>query len=120
MMLQFMDKLEKNGKFSGDERIRLSCKLEFCRDIAIYENIRKNRKISSDERMRLKDKIETEDGKSKDGDSAEVVQKELKRMKIVNNKENLWDVKLTDTHFVREREREHIWKMEKPDGKEWI
>ena len=39
-------------------------------------------------------------------------------MKIVNNRENIWDVKLTDTHFVREREQ--IWKMEKPDGKEWI
>ncbi len=25
-------------------------------------------------------------------------------MKIVNNRENIWDVKLTDTHFVRERE----------------
>ena len=74
MTLQFMERLEKNGK------------------------------ISSDERMRLKDKIETEDGKPKDGDSAEIVQKELKRMKIVNNRENIWDVKLTDAHFVRERD----------------
>ena len=31
-------------------------------------------------------------------------------MKIVNNRENIWDVKLTDTHFLREREQ--IWKME--------
>ena len=25
-------------------------------------------------------------------------------MKSINNRENIWDVKLTDTHFVRERE----------------
>ena len=37
-------------------------------------------------------------------------------MKIVNNRENIWDVKLTDTHFVRERESRYgTWKnrMEK-------
>ena len=73
MMLQFKDILEKNGN------------------------------ISSDDRMRLKDEIETKEGKPKFADSAERVQKELKRMKIVNNRENIWDVKLTDTHFVRER-----------------
>ena len=68
------------------------------------EILEKNGKISSDERMRLKDEIETKEGKPKFADSAERVQKELKRMKIVNNRENIWDVKLTDTHFVRERE----------------
>ena len=25
-------------------------------------------------------------------------------MKIVNNRENIWDTKVTDTHFMRERE----------------
>ena len=53
--------------------------------------------------MRLKDEIETKEGKPKYADSADRVQKELKRMKIVNNRENIWDVKLADTHFVRER-----------------
>ena len=68
------------------------------------ERLEKSRKIISDERMRLKDEIETKEGKPKVADSAEIVQKELKRMNIVNNRENIWDVKLTDTHFVRERE----------------
>ena len=60
-------------------------------------------KIICDERMRPKDEIETKDSRPKVADSAERVQKELKRMKIVNNRENIWDMKLTDTHFVRER-----------------
>ena len=66
--------------------------------------------------MRLKDEIETKEGRPKVADSAEIVQRELKRMKIVNNRENIWDVKLTDTHFVRERESRYgKWKnqMEK-------
>ena len=25
-------------------------------------------------------------------------------MKIVNNRENIWDTKVTDTHFMREKE----------------
>ena len=54
--------------------------------------------------MRLKDEIETKEGEPRCADSAKRVQKELKRMKIVNNRENIWDIKLTDTHFVRERE----------------
>ena len=86
MTLQFIDRLEKNGK------------------------------ISSEERMRLKNEIETKEGRPKVADSAEIVQRELKRMKIVNNRENIWDVKLTDTHFVRERESRYgKWKnqMEK-------
>ena len=41
--------------------------------------------------MRLKDEIETKEGKPKVIDSAERVQKELKRMKVVNNRENIFD-----------------------------
>ena len=67
------------------------------------DRLEKNGKISCNERMRLKDEIETKEGKPKFADSAKRVQKELKRMKIVNNRENIWDVKLTDTHFVRDR-----------------
>ena len=63
------------------------------------DRLEKNGNLSSEERMRLKDEIETKEGKPKYADSAERVQKELKRMKIVNNRENIWDVMLTDTHF---------------------
>ena len=73
MMLQFIDRLEKNGMISGDER------------------------------MRLKDEIETKKGKPKVIDSAERVQKELKRMKVVNNRDNVFDGRTVDTHFERER-----------------
>ena len=82
--------------------------------LQFMERMEKSGKISSDENMRLKDEIETKEGKPKVEDPAERVQKELKRMKIVNNRENLQKEKVTDTHYVnRERESRYSrWKNE--------
>ena len=52
-----------------------------------WERLEKNGKISSDERIRLKDEIETKKGNPKVADSTEIVQKELERMKIVNRED---------------------------------
>ena len=82
------------------KKLDLATNLNFAMKLQFIERLEKNGMISSDERMRLEDKIESEDGKLKDGDSAEIVQKELNKMKIVNNRENIWDVKLTDTHIL--------------------
>ena len=82
MMLQFMDRLEKNGK------------------------------ISSDERMRLKDEIETKEGKPSVIDSSDRVQRELRRMKVVNNRDNVFDDKPVDTHYVRENSIYRKWKIQ--------
>ena len=41
------------------------------------ERLEKNGKISRDERMRLKDEIETKEGKPKVTDSAEIVKKRI-------------------------------------------
>ena len=92
---------DRFGKMMAEVRkLDLAANLNFAMMLQFIERLEKNGKISSDKRMRLKDEIETKEGKPKYADSAERVQKELKRMKIVNNRENIWDVKLTDTHFV--------------------
>ena len=57
--------------------------------LQFIERLEKNGKINSDEKMRLKDEIETNERKPKVTDPAERIQKELKRMKIVNNREDL-------------------------------
>ena len=64
--------------------------------------------------MRLKDEIEIKEGKPKVVDSAERVKKELKRIKLVNNRDSVFDGRAVDTHFVRES-RYGKWKgqMEK-------
>merc|ERR1712002_653612 len=108
---------DRFGKMMAEvKKLYLATNLNFALTLQFMDRLEKNGKLSSDEKMRLKDEIETKEGTPKYIDSDERVQKELRRMKIVNNRENIWDVKLTDTHFVRERESRYgNWKnkMEK-------
>ena len=60
----------------------------------------KSGNISNDEIMRLKDEIETKDNKPKVTNSVDVVQNEIKRMKIVNNRESLWEDKGLSIYYV--------------------
>ena len=106
---------DKFGKMMAEiKKLKLATNLNFAMTLQFMERLEKSGKISSDERMILKDEIETKDGKPKVTDSAEIVQKELKRMKIVNNRESLWKDKVTDTHYVnKERESRYgRWKYQ--------
>ena len=60
-------------------------------------------------RMRLKDEIETKEEKPRVMDSSERVQRELRRMKVVNNRDIVFNNKPVDTHYVRESRYEK-WK----------
>ena len=92
---------DRFGKMMAEARkLDLAANMNFAMTLQFMDRLEKNRKLSSDEKMRLRDEIETKVGEPRYVDTAERVQKELKRMKIVNNRENIWDVKLTDTHFV--------------------
>merc|ERR1711867_109801 len=77
------------GKMMAELRkLDLAANLNFAMTLQFMDRLEKNGKISSDERMRLKDEIETKEGKPKFADSSERVQKELRRMKVVNDREN--------------------------------
>ena len=76
---------DKFGRMMAEiKKINLATNLDYAMALQFMERLEKNGKISSDERMRLKDEIETKEGKPKVADSAERVQKELKRMKNSN------------------------------------
>ena len=110
----------KFGRMMAEvKKIDLTANLDYAMTLQFMDRLEKNGKISIDERMRLKDEIETKEGKSKVRDSAERVQKELRRIKVVNNRENVFD-KPVDTHFVRDNSRYGKWKshMEK-NGYKW-
>ena len=93
------------------KKVDLAANLNYAMTLQFMDRLEKEGKISSDERMRLKDEIETKEGKSKVRDSAERVQKELRRMKVINNRENVFD-KPVDTHFVRDNSRYGKWKSQ--------
>ena len=82
------DKFEK--MMAEVMKLDLANNLDFAMTLQFMERLEKSLKISSNEKMRLKDEIETKDRKPKVADHAERVQKDLKRRKIVNNRESLW------------------------------
>ena len=74
------------------KKIDLAANLNFAMMLQFIDRLEKNVKISVDERMRLKNEIKTKESKPKVTDSAERVQKELKRIKVVINRENICKV----------------------------
>jgi len=93
------------------KKVDLATNLEYALTLQFMDRLEKERKISSDERMRSKDEIETKEGKSKVKNSAERVQKELRRMKVINNREKVFD-KTIETHYVRDNSRYGKWKSQ--------
>ena len=91
------------------KKVYLATYLEYALTLQFMDRLEKEGKISSDERMRLKDEIETKEGKSKVRNSAEIVQKELRRMKVINNREKVFD-KTIEAHYVRDNSRYGRWK----------
>ncbi len=55
-------------------KLDLAANLNFAMTLQFMDRLEKNGKISCDERMRLKDQIETKEGKPKFADSVERVQ----------------------------------------------
>merc|ERR1712115_212034 len=93
------------------KKVDLAAKLDYALTLQFIDRLEKEGKISSDERMRLKDEIETKEGKSKVTNSAEIVQKELRRMKVINNREKVFD-KTIDTHYVGDNSRYGKWRSQ--------
>ena len=86
---------DKFGKMMAEvKKLDLVNNLNFAMTLQFMERLEKSGKISYNKNMRLKDEIETKGGKPKVADPVERVQKELKRMKIVNNRESLWKEKV--------------------------
>merc|ERR1711867_33816 len=92
-------------------KVDLATNLDFALTLQFVDRLEKEGNISSDERMRLLDEIETKEGKSGVTNSAEIVEKELRRMKVINNIEKVFD-KTINTHFVRDNSRYGKWKSQ--------
>merc|ERR1711873_204886 len=101
---------DKFGRMmAGVKKIDLATNLDYAMTLQFMDRLEKEGKIGRDERMRLKDEIETKEGKSKVRNSAEIVQKELRRIKVINNREKVFD-KPIEAHYVRDNSRYGRWK----------
>ena len=67
--------------------LRLVEKLEYAMSAQFVERLEEGGKINSNEKLRLKDILETRDGNPKEGETMEEMKKELKRLKVIENRE---------------------------------
>ena len=85
------------------ETLRLAERLRYALSSQFIDRLEEGGKINSNEKLRLKDILEDVEGNPKDGDTMEAMKKELKRLKIAENREEPF-VKETKTYYTRTEE----------------
>merc|ERR1712074_162172 len=69
------------------ENLNLADRLQYAVSAQFVDRLEENGKINATEKLRLKDILEDQDGKPKAGDTTEQMKRELKRLKIVDHRE---------------------------------
>merc|ERR1712105_88144 len=87
------------------KNLRLAARLEYAVSAQFVDRLAENGKINATEKLRLKDILEDQDGKPKNGDTTELMRRELKRLKIVDHREEPFADRDTVTHYVRDDDR---------------
>ena len=69
------------------KKINLANNLDYAMGLQFLERLQKSGKVNAVEKKMLRDILEDEDGKPKEGDTLELMKKELKRMKVAENRD---------------------------------
>ena len=101
------------------ETLRLARRLKYALSSQFVDRLEESGKINSNEKLRLKDILEDTEGNPKEGETMEAMKKELKRLKVAENREEPF-AKETKTYYTRtddNRSRYDNWKKNiKSDG----
>ena len=102
------------------ETLNLAGRLKYALSSQFVDRLEESGKINPTEKLWLKDILEDTDGNPKAGDTTETMKKELKRLKIVGNREETFANKETKTYYTRNdeiRSRHDDWKKKiRSDG----
>merc|ERR1712237_283242 len=85
--------------------LRLAEILQYAVSAQFVDRLEENGKINATEKLRLKDILEDQNGKPRNGDTTEQMRRELKRLKIVNHRDEPFANRDTTTHYVRDDDR---------------
>ena len=83
--------------------LRLNERLEYALSSQFIDRLEKGGKINAGERLRLKDILEDADGNPKPGNTMEAMKKELKKLKVAENREEPF-AKETKTFYTKNEE----------------
>ena len=68
------------------KKIRLAENLDYAMGLQFLERLEKSSKVNTVEKKMLRDILEDADGNPREGDTLELMKKELKRLKVVENR----------------------------------
>ena len=83
------------------ETLDLARRLKYALSSQFVDRLEESGKINPTEKLRLKDILEDADGNPKAGDTTDTMKKELKRLKIVENREEPFAAKETKTYYTK-------------------
>merc|ERR1712055_687835 len=89
----------------------LTPRMEDAISAQFVERLEESGKINATEKLRLKDILEEPDGKPKTGNTRELMKRELKRLKVVDNRDEPFapfSTKETPTNYVKPDNRSRI------------
>ena len=92
------------------KRIRLAENLDYAMGLKFLERLEKRGKVNAMERKMLRDILEDTDGNPKEGDILDMMKKELKRMKVAENREEPFKKGIV-TNYLAE-DTYYIWNAE--------
>ena len=102
------------------KKINLANNLDYAMDLQFLESLEKSGKVNGGEKKILRDIFEDADGNPKAGETLELMKKDLKRMKVAENREEPFKKSIAtnyvdeDTYYVRNaddnRSRRDNWK----------
>merc|ERR1712030_266689 len=87
-------------------------RMEFAVTAQFVDRLEESEKINATEKLRLKDILEEPNGTPKRGDTTELMKRELKRLRVAENREEPFVNKDTVTNYVKSdsRSRYDTWR----------
>ena len=91
------------------ENLRLARRLKYALSSQFVDRLEESGKINLNEKLRLKDILEDTEGNPKEGETTETMKKELKRLKIAENREEPFAVKGTKAYYTRNEGNQNLY-----------
>ena len=100
-----IDKFEE--RVTETEKMDLATNIKYALSLQFVDRLEKDGKINAGEKLRLKDSIEDNNGELRAGDVSEHLKKELRKIKVLENREEVFSRnKEYKTHYVRNSENQ--------------
>ena len=107
---ELMDKFGK--KMTEVKKFNLVQNLNYVLMLQFVDRFERDGKIDKDKKHRWKDENETKEGKPKGGNVAENMRKELMRLRVLENREDMWQSTTHSINYMHRESRYGRWQKD--------